>query len=127
MNDNTLSGNGVPSNSGKTTNRVASAVRFNASGAGPGCWSGSAGGNCAQVGTVDPSDDFHTYQLIMDPVGNTNPTDDVLTIWVDGVKEQTWDRSQLNPIGNTLTHFGRGTAGSVASDQQWAFVRLETG
>ena len=79
-----------------------------------------------QIGTVDPSDGFHKYQIEMDPIGGNGDAANEFKFYVDGTLEATVPRSDIQGSGGTAqAFFGSGTTGTA--DQRWSLVRLETG
>lgn len=79
-----------------------------------------------QVGTVDPTDGFHTYQIEMIPVGGSLAATNEIRFYVDGVEELMITRTQMQAAGGAAQYFfGQGTAGTT--DQQWAFIEFKTG
>ena len=57
-------------------------------------------GTNIKLGSVDPTDGFHTYQIVLDAGGTpvcTNSADDTYRIFVDGILQQTVVRS-ANPV-----------------------------
>jgi len=79
-----------------------------------------------KLGTVDPTDGFHTYQILFDPKG-AGLADDEASFYVDGKFIITRLRSQLEPNGGLQFLFGRAGAGSDTTDQQYSVVSMETG
>ena len=77
-----------------------------------------------KVGTVDPTDDFHYYQMILNPNG-AGTADDEMSIYVDGVCEATLLRSDFTARTSTGFYWGQATAGESIS--YCTLMRLETG
>ena len=90
-------------------------------------------GTNIKLGSVDPTDGFHTYQIVLDAGGTpvcTNSADDTYRIFVDGILQQTVVRS-ANPSVGDRTEFIVGRFG-LASDTtpletRNAVWRLESG
>ena len=87
-----------------------------------------------KLGDVDPTDGFHTYQIINDANGtacNVNCNDDTISVWVDGVMEFEIARNTMSGVGDRSEFiFGRFPEPGndfVDSDFLWALGRLETG
>jgi hypothetical protein len=78
-----------------------------------------------QIGTVDPTDGFHTYQIVLDPKGTPLADDNEALFYVDGNLEATVAITQLKSSGSITNYWGSGSI--AASDSQWSHVRLETG
>lgn len=82
------------------------------------------------LGTVDPTDDFHTYQIVLDAKDNTSRADDEIFYYVDGVVEYSILRSKVNPspdraeLGMFKTGHGFDGTDAVMRHALW---RLETG
>jgi len=64
-----------------------------------------------QIGNIDPTDGFHTYQIVLDPGTDTGfltdenqglvgRQDDIISYYIDGVKELEVPRSDLNYTGD---------------------------
>ena len=86
------------------------------------------------LGTVDPTDGFHTYQIVLDPGEDTSLAgriDDVISYYVDGVERQTFYRSVLPGSINPRAEFGIYRTGysydETLSDVRHNLWRLETG
>jgi hypothetical protein len=91
-----------------------------------GLWYYDNNTNLTQIGTVDPTDGFHTYQIEMNPIGGVGAATNEFTFYVDGTPEATVARSAMQAAGGPAQYFfGAGTGGTA--DQQYSFVRLETG
>ena len=92
-----------------------------------GAYYASGSTSWAKVGDVDPTDGFHTYQIVFDP-NDAGTADDTVTFYVDGVDETgALLRSQLNGDGGgPYCLFGQGTGGNT-SEQYISWARLETG
>lgn len=90
-------------------------------------------GTNVQLGSVDPTDGFHTYQIVLDAGGTpvcTNSADDTYRIFVDGVLQHTVSRSSISAIGDrTELIMGRFALGSdtTASETRNAVWRFESG
>jgi len=80
-----------------------------------------------QIGTVDPTDGFHTYQVELDPVGGVGNSANVVSFYVDGTLEHTTTRAGMQGSGSAAGQFFFGAGTGAASDQQYSFVRFETG
>ena len=91
--------------------------------------------NYLQLGTVDPRSGFHTYQIVLDAAGNTDHTDDMISLYVDGVREVgPISRNAFTPtaewefiIGRIGGADGSGLSPETGSDTQYSLWRLETG
>jgi len=108
--------------------------------------SGIFADNAMQIGTVDPTDGFHTYQIVLDPGADTGHvfdeaeglagrTDDIISYYIDGVKElevaratlpYTPDRAEM-VIGRTGGANNPGGADAQSTDLLNALIRLEPG
>lgn len=86
-------------------------------------------GEMVRIGGVDPTDGFHTYQIVLDAKGNTNAADDTATWYVDGVAAVgPLSRSDIQmPTDRTEILFGRVRVAAGASDSQHSWWRFETG
>jgi len=89
---------------------------------------GGPAGAWVQLGTVDPTDGFHTYQIVLNPNG-AGPADNEVLYYVDGLLEATVPITGLKSSESPTNYWGQasGAASAGASDSQWALVRLETG
>lgn len=89
-----------------------------------------------RLGTVDPRSGFHTYQIVLDAAGNTDHTDDMISLYVDGVREvgplarsafETGSGEWEFIIGRLANADGSGLTLETRSDTQHSLWRLETG
>jgi hypothetical protein len=87
-----------------------------------------------QIGTVDPTDGFHTYQIVLDPGADTSNTsitgraDDIIRYYVDGVEDLTLLRTALTITGGRAEiYVGRTHGDPDPTDLLNALTRLETG
>ncbi len=102
--------------------------------------------NAVQIGTVDPTDGFHTYQIVVDPGTDTGHifneaeglagrNDDIISYYIDGVKELEVARATLPPTFDRAEMiFGRfggaanpGGNAAASTDFLNALIRLEPG
>ncbi|MDY0165345.1 MAG: PEP-CTERM sorting domain-containing protein [Thermoguttaceae bacterium] len=74
-----------------------------------------------RLAVMDPTADYHTYQMVHDPVA------DVTRFYLDGVGIGTVARSQVLASSNYRVYFGDNTGGGGAADSQWNFVQYQIG
>jgi hypothetical protein len=91
-----------------------------------------------QLGNVDPTDGFHTYQIVLDPgtdTGILGRNDDIISYYIDGVKELEMPRSELKVTGDRAEmitgRFGGannpGSDAAASTDFLNALTRLQPG
>jgi hypothetical protein len=73
-----------------------------------------------QLSTVNPTLDYHTYQIVYDPA------DDDVTYYVDGINVGNQTRATAPFQGVLRLEFGDSERGP-ATDSRWSLVRFETG
>jgi len=114
--------------------------------AGPGINDGVFADTAVQIGNVDPTDGFHTYQIVLDPGTDTGfltdesqglvgRQDDIISYYIDGVKELEVPRSDLNYTGDraemVVGRFGgaNNPGGNAAASTDFlnALTRLQPG
>ena len=67
---------------------------------------GSGQGPQLKLGTVDPTDDFHTYQLVLDAKDNLDRSDDEIFWYLDGVQQHNFLRPVLPKTLNNRAEMG---------------------
>lgn len=114
--------------------------------AGEGINDGVFADTAVQIGNVDPTDGFHTYQIVVDPGTDTGfltdesqglvgRQDDIISYYIDGVKELEVPRSDLNSTGDRaemiVGRFGgaNNPGGNAAASTDFlnALTRLQPG
>ncbi len=86
----------------------------------------NSGGTYQKVGTVDPTDGFHTYVMELNPVGGVGAASNEINFYVDGALVDTITRSNFQGAGGApFFFFGRGTLATI--DVQHALVSLASG
>lgn len=81
-----------------------------------------------QLSGLDPSVDYHTYQIVFDPAGAGGLGE--ATYYVDGMATGSRTRGQnfsAGVAGLYRLDFGDNDRGATASDSQWSLVRFELG
>jgi len=87
--------------------------------------SGHSVDNPPEIGDTDPTV-WNTYKIVLDGKGNTNPADDEITLWANGVVDgPALSRSDFpDTIDRAEFGFGR-MAGAGSADAHYGLVSLE--
>lgn len=81
-----------------------------------------------QIGTVDPTDGFHTYQIVLDAKNDSNFRNDEIFYYIDGVQEYSVLRSDLPATPDRAEIIvGRFGVAGGNTDMLSSIWRLETG
>jgi len=97
----------------------------------PSCYEGGLLPLVGPLGEVDPTDGFHTYQVVLDAKDNSDRSDDEITYYTDGIVGQILQRQNLVPVHPGRAEMGVLRTGSsfdgTPTDIRHAIWRLETG